>query len=234
MIRVVLVVPRVVGFGLDKAATWRAAAAMDRVAELGYALVGVIDPAQVREAHRMIADDLADIIVVFRLEAIPSVQALGEVGASTVGRRTQRLLRPAAEVLSAMADAGVPAPAERPVLQPARPADHWRPEPVDGRRADRQRRPEPVAGSDAVGLPAQRRTEIIKRGDADRGQAHAMHRRPQPVEPTVLPEPVDAEPQIAQTPAHPPDPVSEPRMSIPASRRASQSHRSGTVRRRRT
>jgi hypothetical protein len=83
-----------------------------------------------------------------------------------------------------------------------------------------------------------RTTRILRPMDPD-------HRRARPVElpvvqpvlpEAVVPEPVMAEPQIKvrSSAADLPEPSPEPRVLIPASRRASQSHRSGVARRRRT
>ena len=64
-------------------------AAVDLIASLGYELVGVVGPHDYRQAHKMIGDDTADIIMFCRHGDLPSVA----LAAPDSGRRTEPLLR---------------------------------------------------------------------------------------------------------------------------------------------
>lgn len=52
--------------------------ALDWVMRSGFRLVSVVDPEDFRAAHRMIADDLADVIVIARPDHLPSVRVASE------------------------------------------------------------------------------------------------------------------------------------------------------------
>ncbi len=79
--------------------------ALDRIAQLGYELVGVIDPADYRVAHQMVADGRAEVIVVTRLGDLPSVRSAG-MGGTAQNQRSQPVLRPAAEAAPEQPGAG--------------------------------------------------------------------------------------------------------------------------------
>lgn len=83
--RVVLVVPR----SGPEAEGARLMAALDQIAAAGCDLVAVVDPAQGKDALRMVVDGEADLIVTTRPEYFPLVRFAGGFG----NERTRPVLR---------------------------------------------------------------------------------------------------------------------------------------------
>lgn len=177
-----LIAPRVGGSGETPTSLQAMLNTMDMIARAGFDLIGVIDPKDHLDALAMVMNGTADIVVASRPDHLPAVRVVTDeawfehrerthrTGTAQdpprgVHRRTQRRLRPED------ADWRGPGPAEpgeRPV-----PLDHRRPRIIE--RGD--------ASDGEPGIPRQRRTQIIRRGDAeveldDQGRT-LDHRRPQ-------------------------------------------------------
>lgn len=155
-VRVVLLARRDGFLGPELRSVKSAVAGIDQIIRLGYEIVGVIDPTRYRDAHQMIADGLADMILIFRFGDLPSVQLVGDAEGQLY-RHDSRERRAA------------------PVLRPASEEARWQhpqqAEPVV--RAARVARPEPAS---------QQRTQFVDRGQVEPGQGDADRRRPQVIE----------------------------------------------------
>lgn len=89
--RVVLVVPRT---GVEDGGAL--AGALDQIANVGWDLVSVVDPAQHLDALHMVLDGVADVVVTTRAEHFPLVQYAADLSGERVrpgNKRTQRILR---------------------------------------------------------------------------------------------------------------------------------------------
>lgn len=115
---------------------------LDAIAALGYRLVSIVDPSDHRRAHAMVGEGLVDVIVVGRLDQLPSVRITAGNG------YTQPVLRPAGAPYEGPASQRRPQPvvAEEPTPPPLAPRDERRTELVD--RSGKA--PEPVAPPAAV------------------------------------------------------------------------------------
>ncbi len=92
MTRAVLVAPR---GDLDPVHLRRMADALDAASAAGYEVVGVLDPQDFREAHRLIGDGTADLILIARPDYLPSVRlALDMATAVPAGPVSSRHRRP--------------------------------------------------------------------------------------------------------------------------------------------
>lgn len=89
MTRVILVVPR---HGVTAPGN-RLASALDKLANLGYNLVGIIDPEQARDALRLVLDGEVDLVVATRPEHIPFVAVALDLDGGGE-RRPRPVLRP--------------------------------------------------------------------------------------------------------------------------------------------
>jgi hypothetical protein len=74
--RVVIVAPR---DATNPSGLRRTADALDLAAAAGYEVVGVVDPVNFREAHGLVADDVADVILVAVAGGLPSVVMAADV-----------------------------------------------------------------------------------------------------------------------------------------------------------
>jgi hypothetical protein len=176
--RAVLIAPRVGGSGETPTSLKAMLDAMDEMARAGFELVGVLDPKDHLEAHRMIADGVADVIVVTRPDHLPTVRVVADKAWFARPARTPDSVPPGV----------VRRP--RPVLRPEEPepdepdtVTRW-PGATEDQRAPRRTQriyrgqgdlasgipdasPAATEGPGEPAIPRQRRSQLIKRGDAE-------------------------------------------------------------------
>jgi len=128
----------------------RLTVALDRIAQAGYTLISVIDPAHVKDALRLVLDGDADLIVVTQPEDFPFVRLAAELG-HNAERRARPALRPSSGEESLRTRRPQPVqPAER--VEPAQTEHVRRARPVDT-DGDRRR----------AQLDRYQRTSIVRR-----------------------------------------------------------------------
>ena len=79
----------------------RISAALDVIARLGWTLIGLVDVADYRVAHKMVADGEADVIMAAAQEDLASVVYAADAAPNPNQHiRTRRLLRPVDDLVS--------------------------------------------------------------------------------------------------------------------------------------